>query len=115
MQDWQEWLLKHWLEFVFGIITAAIGAGYARLRKALKRERAKNIAIENGLKGILRINIIDTYDKCSADGHISISRKDAIVDVYRSYIALCESQEDVDDTIKQLYDELIRMPIVRKE
>ena len=66
------------------------------------------------MKGILRIQIIDTYDKCSADGHISISRKDAIGDVYRSYVALCDSQEDVDDTIKQLYDELIRMPIVRQ-
>jgi len=114
MQEWQEWLLNHWLEFAFGIATAAIGAGYARLKKALKRERAKNIAIENGLKGILRIQIIDTYEKCSADGHISISRKDAIGDVYRSYIALCESQDDVDDTVRQLYDELIHLPIVRQ-
>ena len=110
----REWIIKYWLEALFGLAFAALGAGYAKLKKALKRERAKNIAIENGLKGILRIQIIDTYEKCSADGHISISRKDAIGDVHRSYIALCESQDDVDDTVRQLYDELIHMPIVRQ-
>lgn len=97
---------------MFGLIVAGLSAGYVRLAKKLKKERAKNIAIENGLKGILRIQIIDTYDKCIANGKtISISRKDAIGDVYRSYVALCESQEDVDDTVKQLYEEIIHMPI----
>lgn len=97
---------------MFGLIVAGLSAGYVRLAKKLKKERAKNVAIENGLKGILRIQIIDTYDKCVANGKtISISRKDAIVDVYRSYVALCESQDDVDDTVKQLYEEIIHMPI----
>lgn len=107
-----EWITKWWLQWVFGLIVAGLSAGYVRLAKKLKKERAKNIAIENGLKGILRIEIIDTYDKCKANGNtISISRKDAIGDVYHSYVALCESQEDVDDTVKQLYEELIHMPI----
>ena len=97
---------------MFGLIVAGLSAGYVRLAKKLKKERAKNVAIENGLKGILRIQIIDTYDKCVANGKtISISRKDAIGDVYRSYVALCESQDDVDDTVKQLYEEIIHMPI----
>ena len=114
MQELHEWLIKYWLEVSFGLVTTAIGAGYVRLRKALKKERAKNIAIENGLKGILRINIIDTYDKCINDGCIALSRKDAIADVYRSYTALCASQEEVDDTITQMYEELRHLPVVRK-
>ena len=81
--------------------------------RSLKKERQKNIAIENGLKGILRLQIIDTYDKCVAnDRKISITRKDAICDVYRSYVALCDSQADVDDTVKQIYEELVHMPIL---
>ncbi|MBQ1776830.1 MAG: hypothetical protein IIZ93_01600 [Acidaminococcaceae bacterium] len=107
-----DFILKYWLEFVFGIIVAGLSAAYARLAKKFKAERAKNKAIENGLKGILRIQILDTYDRCVACGRvISISRKDAIVSVYRSYVALCESHEEVDDTIKQLYEELVHMPI----
>lgn len=107
-----EFVAKYWLEVVFGAIVAGLSAAYAHLSKKFKAERAKNIAIENGLKGILRIQILDTYDKCVANGKkISISRKDAIGSVYRSYVALCESNEDVDDTIKQLYEEIVHMPI----
>ena len=108
-----EWIAKYWIQWIFGLIVAGLGAGYARLAKKLKKERAKNEAIENGLKGILRIQIIDTYDKCVSNGRkISITWKDAIGEVYRSYVALCESQEEVDDTVKQLYEELIHMPIM---
>lgn len=107
-----EFIAKYWLEVVFGAIVAGLSAAYAQLSKKFKAERAKNLAIENGLRGILRIQILDTYDKCVADGKkISVSRKDAIGSVYRSYVALCESHEDVDDTIKQLYEELVQMPI----
>ena len=107
-----DFIVKYWLEFIFGIVVASLSAAYAHLAKKFKAERAKNQAIENGLKGILRIQILDTYDKCVAKGSkISVSRKDAIGSVYRSYVALCESHEDVDDTIKQLYEEIVRMPI----
>ncbi len=107
-----DFIVKYWLEVVFGVVVTSLSAAYAHLAKRFRAERAKNQAIENGLKGILRIQILDTYDKCVANGRkISISRKDAIGSVYRSYVALCESHEDVDDTIKQLYEEIVRMPI----
>lgn len=107
-----EWIQKYWIEELFALVVACMSAGYARLAKKLKTERRKNQAIENGMNGLLRIQIIDTYERCKAHGNvISISRKDAIVDVYRSYVALCNSQEAVDDTVKQLYEEIIHMPI----
>lgn len=107
-----EWLLKYWLQVLFGIVVAAFSAAYANLANKFKAEKKKNAAIENGLKGILRIEILDTYDKCVANGKkISVSRKDAISSVYHSYVALCESHEDVDDTIQQLYEEIVHMQI----
>ena len=110
-----ERLAKYCLEAIFGLIIAGLSAGYAKLAKKLKKERAKNLAIENGLKGILRIQIIDTYDKCISEGNITLSRKDAIAEVYRSYTALCASEEEVDDTITQMYEELRHLPVKRKE
>ena len=102
--------MKYWLEFVFGLIVAGLSAAYAHLAKKLKAERMKNQAIENGLRGILRIQILDTYDRCVADGNrISVSRKDAVVSIYQSYCALGDS---VDDTIKQLYEEIVHMAII---
>ena len=105
-----DFIIKYWIEFVFGLIVAGLSAAYAHLAKKLKAERMKNQAIENGLRGILRIQILDTYDRCVADGNrISVSRKDAVVSIYQSYCAMGDS---VDDTIKQLYEEIVHMAII---
>lgn len=105
-----DFIIKYWIEFVFGLIVAGLSAAYAHLAKKLKAERMKNQAIENGLRGILRIQILDTYDRCIADGNrISVSRKDAVVSIYQSYCAMGDS---VDDTIKQLYEEIVHMAII---
>ena len=105
-----DFIVKYWLEFAFGLIVAGLSAAYAHLAKKLKAEKAKNAAIENGLRGILRIQILDTYDRCVAEGRtISVSRKDAIVSIYQSYVAL--GNGETDDTIKALYDDLVKMTI----
>ena len=107
-----DFIVKYWVEFLLGIITASLSAAYAHLAKRFKAERAKNQAIEDGLRGILRIQILDTYDKCVAAGRmISVSRKDAVVSIYQSYIALGD-EEHPDDTIKGLYEELIHMTVI---
>ena len=104
-----DFIVKYWLETLFGLIIAGLSWAYAQLSKKFKAERAKNQAIENGLRGILRIQILDTYDKCVEQGRrISVSRKDAVVSIYQSYCALGDT---VDDTIKTLYEEIIHFPI----
>lgn len=106
-----DFIVKYWLECLFGIIVTALATAYGSLVKKFKAERAKNAAIENGLRGILRIQILDTYDKCVADGEkITVSRKDALVSIYQSYVALGNGQND--DTIKELYEKIIHMTIV---
>lgn len=105
-----DFVVRYWLEFLFGMIVAALSASYASLVRKFKAEKKKNEAIENGLRGILRIQILDTYDKCVADGDkISVSRKDAVVAIYQSYTALGNGQND--DTIKELYEKIIHMKI----
>ena len=104
-----DFIAKYWLEFAFGLVTAGLSWAYGHLAKKFRAEKKKNAAIENGLRGILRIQILDTYDKCKAEGNrISVSRKDAVVSIYQSYCALGDT---VDDTIKQLYEEIIHMHI----
>ena len=107
-----DFIVRYWIEFVFGIIVAGLSTAYGRLAKKFKAEKLKNAAIESGLRGILRIQILDTYDKCVANGRmISVSRKDAIVSIYQSYVALGD-EEHPDDTIKSLYEELIHMTVI---
>lgn len=72
-----------------------------------EEDRRKTEAIENGIREIIRIQILDTYDTCVHNGRtISVSRKDAIGRSYKSYHALGGN-----DTITQIYDELMHMTI----
>lgn len=101
-----DFIAKYWLEFVFGLIVAALSAGYAKISKRLKEEKVRNTAIENGVRDILRMQILDTYDRCKAAGSISVSRKDAIDSAYTSYHALGGN-----GTITQVHNELMAMQI----
>lgn len=103
-----DFIVKYWLEALFGGIVAVLSAGYANLSKRLKAEKAKNQAIENGLRDILRIQILDNYEKCvSAGNTITVSRKDAIDSAYKSYHALGGN-----GTITQIHKEIMEMRIV---
>lgn len=103
-----EFIVKYWVEFAFGLIVAGLSAGYARLSRKFKSERAKNQAIENGLRDILRLQILDTYDKCVQNGRlITVSRKDAIDSAYNSYHALGGN-----GTITQVHTEIMHMTII---
>lgn len=102
-----EFVAKYWLEIAFGLIVSGLTAGVTRINKKLKEEKVRNTAIENGVRDILRMQILDTYEKCKAQGNISVSRKDAIDSAYQSYHALGGN-----GTITHVHNELMDMPIV---
>lgn len=102
-----EFIAKYWLETLFGLIVAGLTAGVTRINKKLKEEKTRNQAIENGVRDILRMQILDTYERCKVAGTISVSRKDAIDSAYNSYHALGGN-----GTITQVHNELMGMPIV---
>lgn len=102
-----DFIAKYWLEFVFGIIVTGLTTGVTRINHKLKEEKVRNTAIENGVRDILRMQILDTYEKCKAAGQISVSRKDAIDSSYNSYHALGGN-----GTISRVHEEIMEMPIV---
>ena len=102
-----EFIAKYWLECIFGAIVAGLTAGVTRISKRLKEEKVRNEAIESGVRDILRMQILDTYERCKATGKITVSRKDAIDSAYNSYHALGGN-----GTITQVHNELMGMPIV---
>lgn len=102
-----EFVVKYWLEIVFGLIVTGLTAGVTRINKKLKEEKTRNQAIENGVRDILRMQILDTYERCKVAGTITVSRKDAIDSAYGSYHALGGN-----GTITQVHNELMGMPIV---
>ena len=102
-----EFVAKYWLECVFGLIVTGLTAGVTRINKKLKEQKVRDQAIESGVRDILRMQILDTYERCKSAGNITVSRKDAIDSAYRSYHALGGN-----GTITQVHNELMSMPIV---
>ena len=75
--------------------------------KQMKVEKARNQAIENGVRDMLRLTILDNYERCKVAGKISVARKDAIDSAYTSYHALGGN-----GTITRVHEEIMEMPIV---
>lgn len=102
-----EFIAKYWLEVLFGAVSTGVSVALRNVNKRLKEERERNQAIENGLRDVLRLQILDNYEKANADGKISVSRKDAIDSAYKSYHALGGN-----GTITQIHNEIMEMPIL---
>lgn len=103
-----EWLFKYWLEVLFGGVLTVLGIIARNLNKKLKGEQERNKAIENGVRDMLRLTILDNYERCKQAGVISVSRKDAIDSAYNSYHALGGN-----GTITQVHSEIMAMPIIK--
>lgn len=102
-----EWICKYWLEALFGLVLTGIGIAQRKLSKRMKDEKNRNQAIENGVRDMLRLTILDNYERCKMAGKISVSRKDAIDSAYKSYHALGGN-----GTITQIHNEIMEMPII---
>lgn len=96
-----DFIVKYWLEWAFGIV---VSVGGFILKRFWKRQRA----IEDGVRDILRMQILDNYEHVKKEGKISVSRKDAIDSAYNSYHALGGN-----GTITRVHQEIMELPIVQ--
>lgn len=101
-----EWICKYWIEEVFSLIVIGFGIVLKNINKQMKTEKVRNQAIENGVRDMLRLTILDNYERCKQEGKISVARKDAIDSAYNSYHALGGN-----GTITRVHEEIMEMPI----
>lgn len=114
MEWFPEFFLKYWFQIIFGLIVGALSwigrKVYKSFNKRLEDERKRNEAIENGMRDMLRLTILDNYERCMSDGYISVSRKDALDSAYNSYHALGGN-----GTITKVHSEIMDMPIIKEK
>ena len=103
-----EWLVKYWLEVLFGGVLTVLGIIARNLNKKLKGEQERNKAIENGVRDMLRLTILDNYERCKTAGFISVARKEAVDSAYSSYHTLGGN-----GVITQVHKEIMEMPIIK--
>ena len=107
----EDFILKYWLQVLFGAITTGLVAGYRKLYKKNKELCDKNKAMEYGMRALLRDRIIQSYNHYHEEkGYCPIYVKDAIDDMYNQYHALGGN-----GTITKLHEELMALPTEPKE
>lgn len=68
-----------------GIPTAIVGAGIKYIKKILAAKKTEDAAVNDGLKSLLRGDIIHSHDKYSERGYCPIYAREALEKEYQSY------------------------------
>lgn len=101
-----EFIIKYWLEFLFSTILAFVGFGYKTLKTKQDKQDKKNKAIEKGVQALLRNELITKYREYETKGEMTIIDKENIEHLFKEYQNLGGN-----GTIKQMYEELLSLPI----
>jgi hypothetical protein len=105
-----DFVLRYWLEIVFGIIVAVLTGIYrCAYRKVLKR-LAENDAVKNGVQALLRDRIVQTYNHYQEREECPIYALENAESLYKEYHALGGN-----GTITRLMEELRNLPRAKRD
>lgn len=83
-----EWITRYWMEWIFGLLCAVLAGVYRSLTVRLKKQKEEQDALKNGLRALLRRQIISDCESCIREGYCPVTTKDTILDMYQCYHAL---------------------------
>ena len=87
------------------LIPASLGAGIGFLSSKLKKNKAKEKAVEEGVQALLRNELVREYREYKAKGELSILDKDNIEAMFKQYKNLGGN-----GTVKHLVEEILELP-----
>ena len=90
-------IVEYWLQIGFGLIIVT----FTSMIKHIKITTNKLESLQNGLKSLLRCNIIESYAKFIEKDYIKLSEKEILVDIYTEYKNL-GGNGIVDDMMKEI-------------
>ena len=79
--DWLEWIVKHWVTWAMGLLTA----GITYLWRQAQRSKNTQKAIQDGVKALLRDRILQMYSICKSKGYCSIQDREGLESLYNAY------------------------------
>lgn len=94
-----EWVEKYWIEWIFGLVVAVLGACYKRLANRFKREREERIekakkdekemqALKDGMRSLLKRQLIEDCEAAIRQGFCEPALKESIQDMGSCYETL---------------------------
>jgi len=100
-----EWIINYWIEWSFGFFILVVSSALKLIWNKQKAQTARQIAIEDGLRGLLHDRLYQLYTECIEKGYISIEQLDNLEYIFGPYAALKGN-----GTGKHMYDFLHTMP-----
>ena len=100
-----EWIKEYWITAIFGVITAAFAWAVNRLWGKQKQQTERQMAMEDGLKGLLHDRIYQLHTSCLEKGYASIADLENLEYIYPPYKAL-----DGNGTGTHMYESIKSMP-----
>lgn len=100
-----QYILGHWVEWLFLFISALCGIGYKHILERQKAEENRSRALHDGMQALLRDRIIQAYNHYQDKCHCPIYAKENVKRMYDAYHALGGN-----DVATKLKDTLIEMP-----
>lgn len=101
-----DFIIKYWIEFLFGIIVVVITTMYKTLLKNVK----ENKALKDGMKGILHNDIIYRCKKLLIIGYVTLDDLEELEYLFKPYEELGGN-----GTAKKMMDRVYMLPIKKEE
>ena len=111
-----DWIVKYWVEELFALIIAVFSFVIKSLHKKLKAVKAladeekrqreeENKAIKDGMRSLLRRQILIDCENAQGIGHCSARKKETINEMYVAYHRL-GGNGVVSSAVRQVIDDL---------
>lgn len=83
-----DWITKYWVEWLFGLIIAAMTVVVKKLATRIKTEQEENQALRDGIRALLKVSIENECQRCQRERWCGPTKRATITDMYASYKAL---------------------------
>lgn len=105
-----EWVSKYWIEWLFGLLITALTFVVRSLSSRVKQQQIENDALRNGMRSLLRSQIVDSCERAMRDGYCGTRLRDTINDLYSSYHALGGN-----GTVTSIVAQTMGLPAIQSE
>lgn len=109
----EEFIIKYWLEALFGAVISLIGLGYKKIKKKQEEQEKKqheqerkNQAIENGVQALLRNELIKNFREYKIKGEITLLDKENMEHMFTEYFNLGGN-----GMMQEVHQEFLEIPI----
>ena len=80
-----QWITQYWIEWIFGIVAAALIWMWKRMMTRVKEERTQQEAIKAGLQALLRAQMVNDYNHYTEKVYAPIYARENFESCWKQY------------------------------